>query len=216
MKAYIGPYLTWWGPYQIADLLQKVGVSEDRCYEIGKWLSETWVNTVCEWIHKRRVRDISVRVDPWDSWSADATIATIAVPIIKQLQKTKHGIPGRLSAGEEFDAEKIRRYNDILGNDDYSEEGKEQRSKDYEEAEAIWDEVVNEMIFGLEACYVEGHEPDFWIKKPQYLTKDCPDKPGFKEFIRNGELDHAAYEAYHTRVQNGLILFGRYFKTLWD
>jgi len=219
MKAYIGPYLTWWGPYQIADLLQKVGVSEDRCHDIGKRLSETWVGDLCQWIHDKRTRNVSIKLDPWDSWSADSTIATIAAPLLKQLQKNKHGIPGSLYEGDEFDAAKIKRYNEILGNEDYSDEGKEQRDKDYAEAEAIWNEIMNEMIFALEACYKEDHEPNFWIEKPsppEFVVH--PGMPGYTEIVnrRAGKMDLEAYKAYHQRVQNGLVLFGRYFKHLWD
>ena len=35
MKVYIGPYKEWWGVYQLADLLKKVNVSQNRCEEIG-------------------------------------------------------------------------------------------------------------------------------------------------------------------------------------
>ena len=48
MYVKIGPYTKWWGPYQIADLLQKIGLSEARCQKIGeklsniKWLVNLW------------------------------------------------------------------------------------------------------------------------------------------------------------------------------
>ena len=54
MKVYIGPYKNWIGPYQIADLLQYIGFSEDTCHKIGERLSKTFLNTICLWIDSKK------------------------------------------------------------------------------------------------------------------------------------------------------------------
>ena len=36
---------------------------------------------------------ISVRIDKWDTWSMDHTLAHIVTPMLKQLRDTKHGAP---------------------------------------------------------------------------------------------------------------------------
>jgi len=36
---------------------------------------------------------ISVRIDKYDTWSMDITLAHIIVPMLKQLKETKHGAP---------------------------------------------------------------------------------------------------------------------------
>jgi hypothetical protein len=62
----------WVGPYQLADLLQYVGFSKDRCFKIGERLSKTWVNSVCQWIYDRRKRSIKIKiVDEWNFPSLD-------------------------------------------------------------------------------------------------------------------------------------------------
>jgi hypothetical protein len=38
-------------------------------------------------------RKISVKIDPWDTWNMDHTLALIATPMLKQLRETKHGAP---------------------------------------------------------------------------------------------------------------------------
>jgi hypothetical protein len=95
MKLILGPYKNVWvGPYQIADVLQLVGVSEDKCYEIGDKLAKTWVNPFCEFVYKHnpfKQRKIVVKLDPWDSWNANDTLAIIILPVLKQLKETKHG-----------------------------------------------------------------------------------------------------------------------------
>ena len=34
-----------------------------------------------------------IRIDPWDTWSMDHTLAPIILPMLKQLKATKHGAP---------------------------------------------------------------------------------------------------------------------------
>jgi hypothetical protein len=94
MKVKIGPYLRWWGPYQIADLLQFVGVSEEKCYAFGEKLSKTKLNDICEWIHEKRKRKIKVNIEPYDVWSMDHTLAHIVFPMLIELRANKCGAPG--------------------------------------------------------------------------------------------------------------------------
>ena len=56
MFFYLGKYVDWVGSYQIANSLQKIGVSEDRCEKIGDFLAETWLHKFLEWIHDKRKR----------------------------------------------------------------------------------------------------------------------------------------------------------------
>ncbi len=41
---------------------------------------------------KKGEQKISVRIDPWDTWSMDRTLALIVHPMLKQLHKTNHEI----------------------------------------------------------------------------------------------------------------------------
>ena len=90
MKVFIGKYPQWWGPYQIADLLQKVGVSEDRCDKLGDWIADTQLSNFCNWVESKRKRKIQVRIDKYDTWSMDVTLSYIILPMLKQLKETKH------------------------------------------------------------------------------------------------------------------------------
>lgn len=93
MKVYIGPYPNYIGPYQLADLLHYVGVSEARCSKIGEWLSNTWVDRVCEWIENKRKRVVKIKLHKYDSWNVDNTLALIILPLLKQLREVQHGSP---------------------------------------------------------------------------------------------------------------------------
>lgn len=38
-------------------------------------------------------QEIQVRIDPYDTWSMDSTLAVIVVPMLEQLRDTLHGFP---------------------------------------------------------------------------------------------------------------------------
>lgn len=58
-----------------------------------------------------------------------------------------------------------------------------------------WDWVLSEMIWAFDQ-----------------LGKDDPDD----QFFAGGKLDHAAHDQFWARVQNGLRLFAKYYRGLWD
>jgi hypothetical protein len=61
MKVKISNYTTWYGPYQIAGiLLFWMDKEDDRVHNFGKWLSKTWLNEFCEWVHSKKKRKIDV------------------------------------------------------------------------------------------------------------------------------------------------------------
>ena len=108
MKVKIGPYKNWIGPYQIADALCFWARKETDEYgfkskpqwvhNFGTWLSggedqDSWLQRACLWIESKRSRKIKVRIDRWDTWSMDHTLSYIVLPMLKQLNKTKHGAP---------------------------------------------------------------------------------------------------------------------------
>lgn len=38
-------------------------------------------------------RKVKIRIDPWDTWDMDRTLAQLIVPMLKQLAETTHGYP---------------------------------------------------------------------------------------------------------------------------
>ena len=133
----MGPYKDWWGAYQLTDLLQKVGVSQNRCDEIGAWLDDSWVSTFCEWIRSKRNRKIKVRIDYFDTWNMDSTLSYIIVPMLKQLKKVKHGAP-------------------VVDDNDIPDHLKSTNASPVKEGETDdyyferWDWVLDEMIWAFE------------------------------------------------------------------
>ena len=195
MKVKIGPYLNWWGPYQIFKLFTKLGFSEDTT---DRWAKDCpiWFANLCQWVHDRRKRTIKIKLDKYDTWSMDSTLALIIIPMLKQLQRDRHGIPGAM-----FE-------NDQMTEGDY-----------YKAAEEKWDNIVRHMIWSFEQILEEEHDAFVIIEGKLDLDK-YPEDEG-KDRIplrweREYEMRWDAFHAYHGRIQEGLDLFGKHYRSLWD
>ena len=194
MKVYIGPYKDWWGAYQLAGLLQKVNVNEERCDKIGDWLTNTWVHTFCKWVNSKRNRTIKVRIDNYDTWSMDSTLAYIILPMLKQLKKTKRGSP-------DVDDKDVPEH--LRSTHAPSKQNKWDTDENWHDR---WDWVIDEMIWAVEQVNVDGED--------QYYKET--DEKHFSDIVDADGLDADGLKKHGERVQNGVMLFGKYFLNLWD
>jgi hypothetical protein len=107
MKVYIGPYINRWTTIRFERwYLEKRfkddywNVDENRYSKLDDFI----INKFCDWWQTflnytinqyldRKERKIKIRIDRYDTWSLDHTLSMIALPMLKQLQETKHGSP---------------------------------------------------------------------------------------------------------------------------
>jgi hypothetical protein len=62
--------------------------------KIGKYPTHRWYhNALYKWFGYSPEQTVKVRIDSWDTWSMDETLAPIILPMLKQLKETKHGAP---------------------------------------------------------------------------------------------------------------------------
>jgi hypothetical protein len=216
MKVVIGPYRDWIGPYQIAEMLcwwvpKKHNPNDildrkpDWVHDFGTWLSEdrhgndSWLTKVCQWIESKKHRQVYVRVDKYDSWSADHTIALIAVPLLKQLQVSKHGAP---LVDDEDVPEALRSTSAPPKANEYDCDDNHFKR---------WDWVLGEIIWALEQKTSDTADSDFYTRlDPDLKSKD------FNEQMDNIVVDMEGLQAWQARKTNGYRLFGKYFENLWD
>jgi len=237
MKIKIGPYKNWFGPYQLAELLMfwvpkekdEYGIprTADRVHNFGEWLAHgsiepepevgdihkwgdrpyTWLYKFLSWIDSKKKRTIKIHIDRWDTWNMDGTLAHIILPMLKQLNKEKHGAP----------------YVDL---DDVPKElhGKKLTKKQKDEGELDdkhferWDWVLDEMIFAFDSKVNDGWEDQFETGTSDLQWKKLKD--GNYQMVEGPEhtrvYDWEARKAYEERIANGFRLFGRYYNNLWD
>jgi len=201
MKVYLGPYRKWIGPYQLAEKIPFI--KEETSEKVGDWLNKTWVAKACDWVDSKKNRKVSVRIDKYDTWSMDNTLALIIVPMLKQLKETKQGAP----YSDLEDVPEHMRYEDT---EDSNTQWIQHR----------WDWILNEMIWTFEQILDDEWQDRYTIEEGELDFDDYPEDEG-KEFRpvrwkKQYVIDYEGLRAHQDRITNGLRLFGKYFQALWD
>ena len=203
MKIFMGPYKNWMGSYQLAELLEKVGVSEDRCDKIGDWLSKTWVHDLCEWVESKRKRSIKVRIDKYDTWSMDSTLAYIILPMLKQLKETKHGAPNV----DDKDVPKELRSSSApkTKNEWIADDNRDAR----------WDWVLDEMIWAFSQTNKDW-ENEYYKELGEHHFEDTENNMSELVWDKKPVMDNSGLKNHQKRINRGFELFGKYYCNLWD
>jgi hypothetical protein len=189
----------WLSPYKI---LEKVIFWREIDYDekmIEKWvIILTPFCEVLQFVRKLFNPTIRyVKIDRWDTWSMDHTLAHIIHPMLVQLNETKHGAPFT----EDKDVPKELRST--------SAKPKENEWDTDEFHFARWDYILNEMIWAFEQELKDDDEHQFF---------DHSDAIGlpFEQAIGKIKVDRKGLNAHQKRKANGFRLFGRYYQNLWD
>jgi hypothetical protein len=223
MKVKLRKSIDWFGPYQLAEVLcfwvkkenDEYGYprTADWVHDFGEKLSNTWLSPFLQWVNDTRQKlpwnkDV-VKIDYWDTWSMDHSLATIILPMLKQLKATKHGY-GMID-DEDVPKELSSIY--ALPKEIWEWDGN---------AEKRYDWVLDEMIWAFEQLNDEEHDAKFWITKPkmdwEHMTEPFTEGEKTREvkWLVQGELDSEGLKAHNVRIDRGLTLFGKYFRSLWD
>jgi hypothetical protein len=187
MKINIGIYINYFGPYHLAEkILFWKDPDSDAVDALGDRLSESFVGAFLSWIYSKQRRTNEIRIDKYDTWDMFSTLATIILPMLKQLKATKHGSP----AVDDKDVPKHLRSTVTPATDTCDVDVLLHQR---------WDWVMDEMIWAFE----------------QIVDADS-DSQFFDHSTIPGTLDIEGWKAYNKRINNGTRLFGVYFRGLWD
>jgi len=228
MKIYINNYRSHWlSPYTI---LEKVFFWREIDYD--EPIIERWADRLNPFsVGLQKILDIIhpkinyVKIDRWDTWSLDHTLAEIALPMLKQLQATKHGSPyvELEDVPEELRGTSTPEYDQQLTFDFY-DEARQEKDVDYELTHKRWDWVMDEMIFAFEHKVDDSWEDAFREGEIDWKTVPCAwdenGKPTMYQ-MQDGpnntyKCDYDGMQKVHDRMANGFRLFGKYYQGLWD
>ena len=161
-----------------------------------------------------------VRIDKWDSWNAYGQLGLIALPLLKQLHKEKHGsaivdiedVPPELQLHGTSSNESMQY--DMFASDEHD-------TMVWDALHARWDWVLEEMIFAFESIVGdnENWEAKYWSGENDIYFEDIPDTElSEMKYGPNHtrEVDWEGRMAEANRIQNGFRLFGKYYQSLWD
>lgn len=132
-------------------------------------------------------RKEEIHIHEYDTWNMDHTLALIALPMLKQLKETKHGVPYIDYEDMPEHLQYIPRQYDqrAIGDlfnawDDFGNE--------FDHQVKVWDWMMDEMIWAMDnIAHQDEVDPDVWYSR---------------------ELND--------RMSNALKLFGKYYRSLWD
>jgi hypothetical protein len=246
MKVYISNYRdNWLSPYTILDWVffwkpwsrcsrrwtltdsiedtdRVLAGGRSRYVERPDWV-DVWadrlmpISLALQWIGERvRPQITFVKIDRWDTWSMDHTLAHIVLPMLRQLKQTKHGAP---LVDDEDVPEHLRSTSAPPKEQEYDTDGNHF---------ARWDWVMDEMIFAFEHRVDDSWQDQFHTGHADYVSIPI-DKDGNE--VAKGEhcfyrmehgpkhthqCDHEGMNQVQQRMDNGFRLFGKYYQGLWD
>lgn len=213
MKVWTSKYRNHWvSPYTILKAICFWERDEDRIYDLNNEPNNPyvrWVNfldPICQawqkfldFVHPRWTY---VKIDPWDTWSFDHTLADIILPGLKQLQADKHGAP---HTDDEDVPEYLR---------SYMAQPKENEWDTDSLHFMRWDWILAEMIWAFEQKVDDDADSKF------FDHSECPPIDSFlknpNEHFSKTKYDREGHEKWQARKANGFRLFGKYYEALWD
>ena len=152
-------------------------------------------NWLHRWFDYSPQQSIKVKIDKWDTWSMDHSLAHIILPMLVQLKSTKHGAP----CTDNKDVPKALRSTNASA---------KENSWDTDENHfKRWDWILDEMIWAFNQKSRDDWESDFY----EYKHDDTA-QFGLKLVWE----DRKGRAAHQERMTNGFKLFGKYYENLWD
>jgi len=168
---------------------------------------------------KRGKRKINIEIEHFDTWSCDHNLALIILPLLIQLKATKHGIPNEFAdvGGEKW------------GSQESFDFYQETHNECFDIGVKRWEETLDKMIWSFEQIAFDDYDKKYhhgdakydWIKSdiqyPNPLTGAM--EPTYQMVDKNPEehwYDHVGHKLHEERIQEGINLFAKYFRALWD
>ena len=238
MKVRIGPYTSWYGPYQLAETLcfwakkekDEYGIpcKPDWVHNFGEWLAhgsvepepevgeitKMWEDRPTTWLYKflswiHSKKQRTIKVHI-DRWDTWSMDDTLAHIILPMLVQLKATKHG----GPFVDLEDVPKE---LHGKKLTKKQKEQGDVDDKHFER-WDWVLDEMIFAFDSKVNDGWEDQFETGTSDLQWKTL--EGGMSQMVEGPNhtkvYDWEGRKAYEARIANGFRLFGKYYQNLWD
>lgn len=185
MKVYIGPYpkgrfttfrlfqayLTWKYPDKNWwDVEEKDYTKIDRVVEWLHNFTDDVLLAPLTWLFRKEKQKIKVRIDHYDTWSADTTLAHIIHPLLKKMEK--HGTPWT----DREDAPSDAKYDNKKDAEDYDVGYNEDR----------WQYILGEMIYAFEMIKEGKWDLEIYDKHGGWTDEAFTERNKIQDRIKNG------------------------------
>ena len=223
MKVYFSGYRYHWiSPYTILEKVCFWEKDNDVFYNHedkpnNKY--EKWINIlspICGAISKFldfvHPKINYVKIDKWDTWSMDATLGMIVLPMLKQLKETKQGAP---FVDDEDVPDELKTTSAPAKENEYDVDDNHFKR---------WDWALDEMIFAFHSKQDDSWQDAFRSGVHDMKTVACAwddnGKATMYQWVEGPnntyKCDYEGMKVVEARIQNGFRLFGKYYQNLWD
>ena len=216
MKVYLSKYRYHWiSPYKILEKVffwREIDYDEPIIDKLNNILQPfcTGILKVLDFVHPKIDY---VKIDKWDTWNMDSSLSQIILPMLKQLQATKHGAPG-------VDDEDVPEGLNLRSTEAPVKENEWDTDENWHKR---WDWVLDEMIWSFTQL-TSDWEAQFHTGEFDRVSTPCAwddnGKPTMYSWDKGpkdtSEFDSEGYKKHSERITNGTILFGKYYRSLWD
>lgn len=162
-------------------------------------------------------RRIDVQIDKWDTYSLDHTLALIILPGLLQLKNSMHGIPNGFIQYIGADVDGNYCFDFIKDDED----------EVFEKSCQKWHDAVDKMIWSFQQIVMDNYDNKYhhgdmkigWkaVTLPNPVTGVVEE---MYEMVDENPTehwyDHVGHMLHEERIQEGLELFGKYYRNLWD
>mgnify|MGYP001064062759 CR=1 FL=1 len=154
---------------------------------------QSFYNIINKFWFDKQERKISVKIDSHDIFNMDVTLGYIVLPMLKEIRKHKHGAP-LVDNGDvpEYLHRDESEHDNMYDIDDHWFQR--------------WDYVIDEMIWTFESILDDDFENKFYVFEDD-------EQSTFGSKITN--YDKEGHMMAEERIENGLRLFGKYYRNLW-
>lgn len=171
------------------------------------------------WPKKSNRRKMSIQIEKFDTWNLDHTLAKLIYPALLQLKEEKHGVPSEFGevGGEPHSSQQSFDFYTETYNDAWNEGIKR------------WDEILDKMIWAFEQLAYDDYDKLYhhgkgeydWVETDKLYPNPITGKmeKTFQMVDKNPDehwYDHVGHQLHEARIQEGLELFGKYYRNLWD
>jgi len=218
MKVYISkPRDHWLSPYKICEKIcwwREIDYDEpwvERVNAVLKPVMGLWM-AFLDLVHPCIEY---VKIDYWDTWSMDSTLSPIILPMLKQLRKDKHGAPNTDDEDVPANLRSTTKAAQKAKKNDWDSDGNHFKRWDWIMDEMIW--AFEQLTIDWEAQFHSGVHDNIWVPSKEL---DAKGKPLTYQMTKGPKdtwkWDKKGHVKHSNRIDNGLRLFGKYYRALWD
>jgi hypothetical protein len=166
----------------------------------------------------KKSRRVNITIDRYDTWGLDHTLSLIILPSLIQLKESKQGIPFEFAdvGGE--------KYSSAQGSFEFYEETHDWA---FNEAAKLWDDALDKMIWSFSQLAADDYsqkyhhgEGDYEFMEEKVIDPLSGKVETFFQLVHGNAstrwYDHVGHTMHDERIQEGLDLFSRHFRSLWD